>query len=233
MTPARYDAIADFYTEGWTDWADDPASSCLLDLLGPVSGERVLDVACGHGRISRALARRGASVVAVDISAALLAHAQRLQADEPLDIRYVQADASTMDWMDERAFSAAVCSFGLSDVDNLDGCLELVANALRPGGRFVFSILHPCFPGVGEASGSWPTGGGYHDEVWWIADGVNSQLRRQVGANHRTLSTYVNRLRAYGLIIDRIGEPEPQGSWRQRNPQAARYPLYLVVRCRL
>lgn len=52
MTQARYDAVADFYTSGF-DSTDDPATRALLDLLGPVAGLRVVDVACGHGRVSR------------------------------------------------------------------------------------------------------------------------------------------------------------------------------------
>ncbi|MFF4617058.1 class I SAM-dependent methyltransferase [Nonomuraea jabiensis] len=45
---ARYDEIADFYASGWTDAIDDPASARLLDLLGPVAGGRVLEIACGQ-----------------------------------------------------------------------------------------------------------------------------------------------------------------------------------------
>ena len=58
MTPARYDAVADFYVSGF-DSTGDPATQALLDLLGPVAGLRVLDVACGHGRITRELAGAG------------------------------------------------------------------------------------------------------------------------------------------------------------------------------
>jgi SAM-dependent methyltransferase len=232
MTTARYDAVADFYARGWTDDADDPATTALLTLLGPVSGQRVLDVACGHGRISRLLARRGASVVGVDLSGALLERAARALRSEPLDITYVHADASTVDIAGLGGpFSAAVCAFGLSDVDDLDGCLATVARVLSPGDRFVFAILHPCFAGDGEASGSWPPDGSFADERWWAADGAASTLRRQVGANHRMLSTYLNTLRTYGLVLDRVEEPGPTAAWREHHPEAARMPLYLVVRC--
>jgi 2-polyprenyl-3-methyl-5-hydroxy-6-metoxy-1,4-benzoquinol methylase len=231
MSTARYDAVADFYASGWSDDADDPVTAALLDLLGPVAGERVLDVACGHGRVSRALARRGAHVVGVDLSAGLLAHAERALAEEPLDIGYIQADVSMLDSLGPDPFAAVVCSMGLSDVDDLDGCLRLVASALRPGGRFVFSILHPCFSGGGEVSGSWPTGSSYYDETWWAATGPASTLRNQVGANHRTLATYVNRLQAYGLLLDQVAEPPPSASWREQHPNAARGPVYLVARC--
>lgn len=77
MAPAeaRYDAVADFYA-GWPDSADDAPARSLLELAGQVGGARVLDVACGHGRMARQLASRGARVTGVDISAALLARAE-------------------------------------------------------------------------------------------------------------------------------------------------------------
>ncbi|SDH02943.1 class I SAM-dependent methyltransferase [Nonomuraea jiangxiensis] len=228
---ARYDDIADFYAAGWTDAIEDPASASLLDLLGPVAGRRVLEIACGHGRIARELARRGADVVGADISAALLGKAEAAEREIPLGIRYVHADVSLPDSRDGSRFDAVVCSFGLSDIDDLDGAVAGAAGALRAGGVFVCSILHPCFPGGREVSGSWPGDGRYHAEGWWRADGELSTLRRQVGANHRTLSTYVNTLRRHGLWVDGLAEPEPAREWADRRPDAARFPVFLVMRC--
>lgn len=231
MTRARYDDVADFYAEGWSDAVDDPASVALLDLLGDVAGARVLDVACGHGRITRALARRGAHVVGVDVSAALVAKAESLEAEHPLAVRYVTGDIAGAVGLDEAGFDAATCNFGLSDIDDLDGCLAAVARALRPGGRFVCAILHPCFVGGGEVSGSWPPTGSYYGEGWWAADGSLSTLRQHVGANHRMLSTYLNTFVRHGLLIDMTVEPEPAEAWARTSPEAARSPVFLVVRC--
>ena len=69
VVEARYDAVADFYAAGWPDSGDDPVARALLGLCGDVAGERVLDLACGHGRITRQLAGRGAIVTGIDISA--------------------------------------------------------------------------------------------------------------------------------------------------------------------
>lgn len=231
MTRARYDDVADFYTEGWRDAIEDPASVALLDLVGDVDGAHVLDVACGHGRVTRELARRGADVVGVDVSGVLIAKAEVLEAERPLGIRYVHADISRTDALDPGAFDAATCNFGLSDIDDLDGCVMAVARALRRGGRFVFAILHPCFAGAGDVSGSWPSTGRYHDEGRWSADGSLSTLRRQVGANHRTLSTYLNTLLRHGLRPDKLVEPKPAEVWAETSPEAARLPVFLVVRC--
>jgi SAM-dependent methyltransferase len=229
MSEARYDSVADFYEAGWSDRYDDPVTTALFDLLGPVEDRRVLDAACGHGRITRELARRGAQVVGVDISAALIEKAEAAERAEPLGIRYLHADISSTRALDGAGFAAATCSFGLSDIDDLDGAVRTVERVLEPGGSFVFSILHPCFPGGGEVSGSWPSAGRYLDEGWWVADGTRSTLRRQVGANHRTLSTYVDVLRRHGLWLDQVAEPGPPVDWGDED--AARYPVFLVVRC--
>jgi len=231
---ARYDDVADFYTAGWTDVIDDPASVRLLAMLEPIAGRQVLEIACGHGRISRALARRGARVVGVDLSSALLGKARAAERDTPLGIRYLHADASApiIGLANEPAsFDVVVCSFGLSDIDDLDGAVASSAHALRPGGVFACSILHPCFPGGRDVSGSWPGDARYYTEGWWQADGELSSLRRQVGANHRTLSTYLNTFRRHGLVLDELAEPEPAPEWAARRPDAAAFPVFLVARC--
>jgi len=223
LTEARYDAVADFYAAGWPDSYDDPASVALLELLGPVDGLRVLDVACGHGRIARELARRGGHVVGVDISAALIAKAESA---ESLGIRYLHADISSAS-LDVATFQAAVCAFGLSDIDDLDDAVGTIAGALCPDGIFVFSILHPCFPGGRDVAASWSPDGGYHEEGRWTADDALSTLRRRVGANHRMLSTYVDTLHRHGLWTERLAEPGPSSD----RPDLARVPLFLVARC--
>jgi 2-polyprenyl-3-methyl-5-hydroxy-6-metoxy-1,4-benzoquinol methylase len=228
MSQARYDAVADFYVSGF-DSTEDPASLALLDLLGPVAGLRVLDVACGHGRITRELARRGAEVVGVDISRNLLSKAKDAEHSEPLGIRYIQADVTTPEVLGGGVLDAAVCNFGLSDIDDLGAVVGAVSGALRQGGHFVFSVLHPCFAGGKDIAGSWPTTGTYYDEGRWTPQEAHSALRRQVGANHRMLSTYLATLRRHGLWLDRVAEPPPKPGWDQAH-DADRMPVFLVIR---
>jgi SAM-dependent methyltransferase len=228
MSQARYDAVADFYAAGF-DSTGDSVSQGLLDLLGPVTGSRVLDVACGHGRITREIARRGAAVTGIDISEKLILKALDAERTEPLGIRYLHADIAAGADPDITNFDAVACNFGLSDIDDLDGAMAVISRALRPGGRFVFSILHPCFPGGNDISGAWPPGARYYDEGRWTAEGPRSTLRRQVGANHRMLATYLNALVAHGLAIDRVTEPLPAPDWDPAH-QVDRMPVYLVVR---
>jgi SAM-dependent methyltransferase len=232
---ARYDAVAEFYEQFAPDRYDDPPMLALLELIGEVAGLRLLDLACGHGRLARELARRGAQVVGVDLSAALLEKARAQQAMRPLSVAYVCADAAAPGTLVGERFDGVCCSFGLSDIDNLDGAIARVARVLQPGGFFTFSLLHPCFPGwpSTQANPSWQPGSGYFYEGWWRADGPANGLRPKVGANHRTLATYLNTLARHGLVVEQLAEPPPEPAWLDDAPSGGPVPVYLAARCRM
>jgi len=229
-TTARYDEIADFYDARAGQSVTDPATAALFELAGEVGGLRLLDLACGPGRVARELARRGARVTGLDISAVLLGKAEAAEAGQPLGIHYVHSDATLSGALYGELFDGVACNYGLSDIDDLDGLLDTVARLLAPGGWFVWSLLHPCFPGWDEdAPSSWPPDRGYFREGWWLAS--NTGFRGKVGSNHRTLSTYVNALIGHGLMLERLAEPPPRADWLRRLPGAAPVPEYLVGRC--
>jgi SAM-dependent methyltransferase len=231
MTVARYDSVADFYEATQGDSCDDPATAALLAMTGDVTAQRVLDLACGQGRVTRRLADMGAEVTGTDLSGAMLSKAMSAERLRPRSIRYVQADAGDTGWLLGEQFDIVTCNFGLSDIDDLDGALASVGRLLRPGGQFVFSILHPCFPGGPGVSGAWPSDRSYQDEGWWCADSPMSALRRQVGASHRMLSSYLNALRRSGFWLDAIAEPGPPPAWVAEGLDVARFPVFLVIRC--
>jgi len=231
-TTSRYDQIADFYEEFAPDAYDDPPTAALLDLIGDVSSMRLLDMACGHGRLSRELARRGANVVGIDLSSALLDKARAREEAEPLGINYVHADAASPYALKEELFDGVTCHFGLSDIDDLEGAVATIERVLRPGGFFAFSILHPCFPGWGGtgASPSWLPGRGYFTEEWWLSSGPPGGVRTKVGANHRMLSTYLNLFAQNGLVVEEVAEPSPPQAWIDVAPEIGPVPVYLVAR---
>lgn len=202
-----YETIAEFYVEQCRGTVEgDPVFGAVSRLVDDVSGRRVIDIACGEGRGSRALANSGADVVGVDISPTLLEIGRGREAAEPLGIDYRLGDAGGLDWFDGRLFDAAVCNHGFADISDLGAALDTVARVLRPGGIFVFSILHPCCPGAGPTTPSaWPPDRGYGSEGWWLAD--NPGMRGKVGSNFRTLSTYLNALIAKGFQLQEVAEP--------------------------
>jgi cyclopropane fatty-acyl-phospholipid synthase-like methyltransferase len=103
--------------------------------LGLTPGARVLDVPCGNGRHSLALAARGFTVVGVDLAKGFIAEAR---ASALANAEFRLGDMRELPWMAE--FDAAIClgnSFGyLEHEDSLD-FLRAVADALKPRGRFL------------------------------------------------------------------------------------------------
>ena len=231
---ARYDGVADFYEGSNPDSYASSPDVGLLALIGDVRDQRILDLACGHGRISRELARRGARVTGLDLSGALLDRARAIEQQAPLGIAYVHKDVASSRVLCDVVFDGVVSHFGLSDIDDLDGALRTVARVLGPGGWFVFSILHPCFPGWGpDVSASWAAGRGYYAEGWWAASAAHSTLRQRVGANHRMLSTYLNALALHGFVLTSMLEPPGPDEWRSAAPGEDPVPVFLVARCQL
>jgi SAM-dependent methyltransferase len=228
---ARYDGIAELYDGVVADDVGDPATAALLDLTPSLESARVLDLACGQGRVSRELARRGARVVGIDIANGLLDKARAVEQRHPLGITYVREDAARASALRGKQFDGVVCNFGLSDIDDLSGALATVGRVLSDGGWFVFSILHPCLPGWdADAPSSWPPDKGYYAEGWWLAE--NTGFRGHVGANHRMLATYLNALARHRLRLEQVVEPDPGEEWAARAPGRTPVPVYFVARCR-
>lgn len=122
-----------------------PATERLLDTQ---PGQRVLDLACGNGLFSRRLAARGARVVACDFSPTFLDLARARTREHADHIEYRQIDLTKQEQilrLGEREFDAAVCGMALMDMSAIEPLLESLAVLLKPGGCFVFSVLHPCF----------------------------------------------------------------------------------------
>jgi 2-polyprenyl-3-methyl-5-hydroxy-6-metoxy-1,4-benzoquinol methylase len=115
-------------------------------LLKPQPGERLLDVACGNGLTSRRLATAKASVTAFDISAAMIAIAAGHPGQFPIDYQVIDAtDREALLGLGAGAFDGALCNMALMDMAEIEPLMTALAVLLKPGGRFVFSVLHPCF----------------------------------------------------------------------------------------
>jgi SAM-dependent methyltransferase len=115
-------------------------------LLAIRRGTRVLDVACGNGLHARRLARRGATVLAVDVSPRMIELARQRTPAE-LDVEYRVVDAANEGELAALpdAFDAAVCHMAVFDMERVDRLFAAVAARLRAGDPFVVSSVHPCF----------------------------------------------------------------------------------------
>jgi len=116
----------------------------LWAVLGLVSGSKVLDAPCGYGRISRALAERGAHVLGLDLSRDLLDDAERRRGDlPPQRLRYQRHDLRNP--LPESGFDVALNVFSSlgygSEADDITVLSNLRA-AVRPGGLVFIETLH-------------------------------------------------------------------------------------------
>ncbi|HEY1921817.1 MAG TPA: class I SAM-dependent methyltransferase [Tepidisphaeraceae bacterium] len=151
QTRAVWDNIANWWDEQIGEGNDFqktliiPATDRLLD---PKPGQAILDIACGNGNYSRHVARQGAKVTACDFSETFLDCAHRRTTPEDGHIEYKKIDATSMAellTLGEARFDAAVCSMAMMDMIIIDPLLDALRELLKPTGRFVFSLPHPCF----------------------------------------------------------------------------------------
>lgn len=106
----------------------------LLDVLVPKSGERILDLGCGTGALTRSIADRGASTVGVDASPEMIEAAER----QHPGLEWRVADGQALDFASE--FDAVFSNAALHWMPNADGVAQGVRRALRAGGRFVAEL---------------------------------------------------------------------------------------------
>ncbi len=136
------------YVRLWGAWIPTETSheqaDGLWQLLGLAAGARLLDAPCGYGRLSLLLAARGAVVLGVDQSEALLAEAERGRGSIGEErLRYRRHDLRTS--LDEDGFEVAINIFSSlgygSEEDDL-AILRTLAGAVRPGGRVFVDTMH-------------------------------------------------------------------------------------------
>jgi len=131
---AGWEAIPDQYHQAFAQLTTQAITS-LLDAVNIKRGDKCLDIASGPGYVAAAAAHRGATVLGVDFSAAMVAHAQRLHPN--IDFR--EGDAEQLR-LGNGLFDAAVMNFGILHLGRPEQALAEAWRVLRPGGRFAFSV---------------------------------------------------------------------------------------------
>jgi len=116
------------------------ATEQMLDLAVVADGSRVLDVAAGSGGQSIAAARRGATVLATDISSNILAEAEAAARDAGVAIATQVADGESLGVPPE-TFDAAISRLGLMYMPDKLHALRGARDALRDGGRYAAVVF--------------------------------------------------------------------------------------------
>lgn len=179
----------------------------LWRFLGDVKDLDVLDAGCGTGYLSRKLARRGARVVAIDFSPAMIEVAR----SRGVNVDYRVDSSSTLETVPDASVDRIVSNYVLQDLPDLDGAVRSFHRVLRPGGRVTAVFGHPCFDSIGGPE--WMEDGStrytwtfpYFDEVQ--AEEAWGPFESSFLYYHRPLSAYWRRFREAGFEVMDFDEP--------------------------
>lgn len=120
-----------------------PLRLTWIDALAQLKGKRVLDIGCGGGILSDAMARKGALVTGIDLSAKALRVAQ-LHALEAgtTNVDYLEISAEAMALQEPEAFDVVTCMEMLEHVPDPSSVVRACAALVKPGGWVFFSTLN-------------------------------------------------------------------------------------------
>ena len=199
-------------------WGPEGLHEADAGLLGDLDGKALLEIGAGAAQCSRYAVRRGARVVATDISGGMLRQGLNLNLrftlESGLSLPLVQCDAASLPFGDG-SFDTVFTSYGaVPFVADSAAVMAQAARVLRPGGRFVFSTTHPIrwalpddpgYPGLTVSNS-------YFDRTPYVEQeaGITTYVE-----HHRTLGDRVREITAAGLRLIDLVEPE----WPDDNQQ--------------
>ena len=206
-----------------------------LEKLGDVKGKYILDLGCGEGGYSRALAHKGAVVTSADCSEVMIEYARNKAHEEDLRIEHYVINANALNDINENYYDVVLCSMMLMDIEDLDGTLKEIHRVLKPNGTVFISILHPCFKGKET---KWLKNNGtievlvsdYHNPKEWV--GEIKEMNAPILYRHRTLSDYIKAFVKNNFKIIDMNEPIPTEEAAQMSSRVAwlkQIPMYLFI----
>jgi SAM-dependent methyltransferase len=186
----------------WGLWAI-PEST--LSVLGDVESRDVLEMGCGGGQWSMALARRGARSVGLDLSERQLAHALRLMDELGVSFSLVQASAERVPFADA-SFDVVFADHGAFSFADPHRTVPEAARVLRRGGLLAFSHVSPFYaiatPVDADHAG---------DRLVYDYFGLRRQEEPDGLINFNLpYGEWIALFRSCGLVVEDLIEPRPE-----------------------
>lgn len=203
---ARYDGLADWYDE---QLESAPHRHAVLRAHLPSGSGPCLDIGSGTGRDLAVIAEFGWTPIGLELSADQLRLARHRSSS------LIQAAAERLP-LRSNSCPMAVSSWTSTDVDHFDQMLAEVARILRPGGRFLFYGVHPCFNGPHVENGpdrsrivhpTYADASRHVSSPWWGSDGIRI---RAGGMRHVPLAAFLNAFLDAGLHLTHVAEPDEE-----------------------
>jgi ubiquinone/menaquinone biosynthesis C-methylase UbiE len=196
----------------------------VLAALGPVAGRHVLDAACGPGLYVAELLDRGANVTAFDASPVMV----RLARERiPAEVRIDQAALGEPLPYADGAFDLIVCALAIHYASDRAAAFAEFCRVLRPGGAAVVSTQHPVMDWLRKGGSYFQTT--LETDIWHTPSGD-----QPVHFWRESLSALCGAAADAGFLIERLLEPEPAKTMRDRYPEdfekLSKEPGFLILR---
>jgi ubiquinone/menaquinone biosynthesis C-methylase UbiE len=192
------------------------ALPAVLELLQPQADEQILDLGCGQGVLAPRINEAQAHYTGIDASPAMIRLARKRHSTEG---RFIVGDCrkpAQLPDLKNMQFDAAVFLLSIQDMHPLEQVVEAVAGLLKPGGRVVILMTHPCFRIPRQSGWGWDEGRklryrridryltslavplkSYRDE---------KQQENTTLSYHHPLEKYINTMANYKLVVDCLRE---------------------------
>lgn len=232
-----WDSTAVEYHSGRTKSRKYIVDPALFEVIGDVSGKRILDVACGAGDISIQLSQRGAICVGVDFSGELIKLGQKEAAKLGLNIDYRVMDARNIRSLDGK-FDLAIVALlfpHLPALKDITQTVSGISRLLETDGRLVIAEPHPAFDFYMRKRLA-------NGDFKYFSTGLPYEFQMDIGdhaltseAYHWTLQDYSQALTEGGFVIRRVIEPQPIPESKAVDPEwyeeKSKYPSYIILDC--
>ena len=170
-------------------------NQAIIDAVLATQPASVLDLGCGEGWLSRALAETGCSVTGTDATLRLIELAQQKGGADYIHCDYQQLIAR----LQNQRFDCIVFNFSLFGEQSVERLLSELHSYLNPGGRLIIQTLHPI-----TACGGHPYQDGWRDGSW---DGCGENFSNPFPWFFRTQASWINTLIQQGWMLQNIQEP--------------------------
>ena len=147
---AKFESLADRWWDATGDFRPlhdiNPARADFIESkCGAVAGKTLVDVGCGGGILSEALAARGANVIGIDMSEAPLAVARLHALEAGITVDYQRTTAEALAAARPGSFDVVTCLEMIEHVPDPGSVIKACATLLKPGGHLVLSTInrHP------------------------------------------------------------------------------------------
>lgn len=196
----------------------------LMRTLEVQPGERVLDLACGQGYFSYALASTGAEVTGADVSPELIALAQKNAPKAPKGDTgkasavgkpdFFAASADKLTALQDARFDRVLIVLAIQNIENVKGTFAECSRVLKPGGTLHLVLNHPSFRIPKGSSWAWDKNGSQYRRIDKYLSESKEKIQMKPGSDesvvtvsfHRPLQFYVKALVRAGFAVSNLEE---------------------------